>query len=929
MPKLNFSVNKLIQRLILFDKKSSRNKRILYYFFYSAVFIFMILCVFCWFCTNNKSFIWKTDGLHQHFNGLVYYGDYLKGIVRNFLDTGKLSIPLWDFHIGYGSDIITTLHYYVIGDPLNLLSVFVPKANTEILYESLIIVRLYLAGISFSAYCHKRKKGRYQTLAGSFVYIFCGFALVAAAKHPFFINPMIYYPFVLLGIEKIFAKEKPYVFIIAVAISASSNFYFFYMITILMFLYAVIRYFTLFQEKRIKHFFQQLGKFIWYYLTGLFMACIIFLPVVLELISGNRWKVDRSVNITYSRTYYFNFITGFISPRSIGFWNVMGYCTLSLIAVLCLFSIKKRYKELKINFLVFTAILLIPAGGYVLNGFSYVSNRWVWGYGFLIAFILTSMIPELLHLSSKRLRAIVLMSAVYIMTFFYLNRMKKGIISIGIMFIAFIILLIANNQLRKKGEDRNKIGTVGIRILLMGFICINIIINAQGFYSPKGRNYINHFQNKGTSLNILQKNAAKVVQEIDDSGFYRYEVNKYEGKYNSNTSLQTKLNSTDYYFSVANGYVSQYLLDLNVNISNSYYYTGLNARAMPGTLACVKYFICRDGYESYLPYGYTKLVNSYKTKKGELYHAYENKYVLPLGYTYSNSISYNEYQTLTAIEKQQAMMQAVVLEETENSVSSHALQFTDKNMDYEMKFGKGVKLKGNTFHVNSKDAEVTLSFSGQEKCENYLNIINLYFKAKNKKDKTSEITISTSNIKKTFKLSTSRKQSYENIHDFSIHTGYSDEPCNQITIQFKRKGRYTFDKIEVINQPMDQFEYQTKTLKEDLLEDVKINTNSVSGVITLDTPKILCMSIPYSKGWKAYVDGVEEKLMRGNTMYMALNLTEGSHTIQLSYVTPGMREGIALFILGIFSLGIILVLDFKQNKKGLPGNRKLTSAYMN
>jgi len=128
---------------------------------------------------------------------------------------------------------------------------------------------------------------------------------------------------------------------------------------------------------------------------------------------------------------------------------------------------------------------------------------------------------------------------------------------------------------------------------------------------------------------------------------------------------------------------------------------------------------------------------------------------------------------------------------------------------------------------------------------------------------------------------------------------------------------------------MDQFEYQTKTLKEDLLEDVKINTNSVSGVITLDTPKILCMSIPYSKGWKAYVDGVEEKLMRGNTMYMALNLTEGSHTIQLSYVTPGMREGIALFILGIFSLGIILVLDFKQNKKGLPGNRKLTSAYMN
>ena len=30
------------------------------------------------------------------------------------------SLPMWDLHIGYGSDILTTLHYYVIGDPLTL-----------------------------------------------------------------------------------------------------------------------------------------------------------------------------------------------------------------------------------------------------------------------------------------------------------------------------------------------------------------------------------------------------------------------------------------------------------------------------------------------------------------------------------------------------------------------------------------------------------------------------------------------------------------------------------------------------------------------------------------------------------------------------------------------------------------------------------------
>ena len=42
---------------------------------------------------------------------------------------------MWDMNIGYGSDILTTLHYYVIGDPLTLLSVFVPAEHTETLYE--------------------------------------------------------------------------------------------------------------------------------------------------------------------------------------------------------------------------------------------------------------------------------------------------------------------------------------------------------------------------------------------------------------------------------------------------------------------------------------------------------------------------------------------------------------------------------------------------------------------------------------------------------------------------------------------------------------------------------------------------------------------------------------------------------------------------
>ena len=78
-------------------------------------------------------------------------------------------------------------------------------------------------------------------MAGALTYSFCMWGLTNAARHPYFLNPMIYFPLIILGIEKII-KKKPYLFIIMVTISAVSNFYFFYMIVLLTVVYALIRF---------------------------------------------------------------------------------------------------------------------------------------------------------------------------------------------------------------------------------------------------------------------------------------------------------------------------------------------------------------------------------------------------------------------------------------------------------------------------------------------------------------------------------------------------------------------------------------------------------------------------------------------------------------------------------------------------------------
>lgn len=227
-----------------FMKHWRKNEKKNYFILYTLLFAMIMTFSLSFFIINKKSMIWNGDGYKQHYQALVYFGRWGREILRNIFVRHTFEIPLWDFAIGYGSDILTAFHYYVIGDPLNLLSIAVPSAYTEYLYGILIVIRLYLAGISFSLYCFEMKKSRQAALVGTLNYVFCSFLICAAYTHPFFINPMIYLPLLLIGAERIFHKKKTVLFTVMVFVSAISNFYFFYTLAFAVCFYVVIRFFT-------------------------------------------------------------------------------------------------------------------------------------------------------------------------------------------------------------------------------------------------------------------------------------------------------------------------------------------------------------------------------------------------------------------------------------------------------------------------------------------------------------------------------------------------------------------------------------------------------------------------------------------------------------------------------------------------------------
>ena len=208
---------------------------------YTLAFAVVGLVVFSAFILNGRSLVWHTDGLTQHVKALSYYGMWLRGIVDS-IAAGHPYAPTFAFSLGYGADVVDTLSYYVVGDPLNLFSVFVPEEATPILYSVLLVLRMYLAGLAFSLFVsYVFDPPRTGLLAGALTYVFCGFAVYAVVRHAYFANPLIYFPLVLFGVERVLRERKHGVFALAIALSAISNFYFFYMIFILMALYIIMR----------------------------------------------------------------------------------------------------------------------------------------------------------------------------------------------------------------------------------------------------------------------------------------------------------------------------------------------------------------------------------------------------------------------------------------------------------------------------------------------------------------------------------------------------------------------------------------------------------------------------------------------------------------------------------------------------------------
>ena len=221
-------------------KRNKKQKALCFLLLFSVVFVVVFGCTYFVFWKNGKSFIWDYDGIKQHYAALCYLGRYYREIFSGML-RGDFVPPMFDLSLGMGEDIITTLNFYGLGDPLTFLAALVPEEKTEYLYDLLVVFRIYLAGLSFSWCCRKKGRSWSVALIGALVYAFSGYILHVAVKHPFFVIPMIFLPLAVVGVDRALEDKKLTLLIFVTFFTALNGFYFFYMNTIFLGIYALIR----------------------------------------------------------------------------------------------------------------------------------------------------------------------------------------------------------------------------------------------------------------------------------------------------------------------------------------------------------------------------------------------------------------------------------------------------------------------------------------------------------------------------------------------------------------------------------------------------------------------------------------------------------------------------------------------------------------
>ena len=813
----------------------------------------------------------KTFLINDMFGEYADYMTYFRSVINGENDL------LYSFSKSVGDDFISLLAFYSI-NPINWLIVLFPREALPYAITLLVIVRFGVCGLTCSIWLHKSGKLGLSAVLFSCCYALMSFNVVNAENTNIREGTLLL-PIVLLGIDQIVSGKSAKVYLFALAGTILLNYYSGFQICIFSFIWFCYRL-LLTEKTGIR---TSLRRFLMASLSAVGIVSFLLIPIIFQLQNGQKTfslsKFSLELNFSFSELLA-RFFTGSYDYKQIssdGLPNLFSGFLISISIILFFFNheITKKEKVVTSSVLaVLFASLSINALNLLWHGLN-PPEWWPYRNSFIFTlFFIWLAVRCWTHPKGLRLIGIIFAALFVSTTAVWLLRHPQSflpqrfILSDLILGASFLLMLFISGKKEKPSSEL---------LCFLGMLClIDLFSNASQIIS------INTWGTRSESVSAFQtflSDNEPVIGRIkeDDPDFYRIEKTYQR---NANDAFQLNYNGLSHYSSTLKKTMMDFLPLAGFRYYPFRFIYWEGSTTSMDALFGIRYLLSRTGTGS-KPYEPIFDENGITV--------YRNPDALSIGFAISPEIkNYQAPNGPMTFEMQNALFAGF---------TGHQFQEALTSATVESPLLHNLTTNNGCFERINKEEPASIEWP--------ISIQNdgiLFCMFPTTETHPVEIAINGQAVSPYF----------DNFSYHVLQLGEYEKGASATVSMALKKEKTCFSSAQFYTENLTQLKTLLKPLQEQQSVLTKKSSSHLTGTISIQKESVLFFSFPYDKGWTVRIDGEKVETYPVADTFLAADISEGEHTLELRFVPRGLRSGIILSVLSlILSIGML----HRQNKQ--------------
>ena len=814
---------------------------------------------------GSESFL-IVDALHQY---LPFFADYQEKLKH-------MDSMFYSFHAGLGYNFLGLWAYY-LASPLNLVIAFVSKSMLTTVLSHLYIIKIALCCFTAAFYFRKRRgKDEISIVAFGMAYGLCSY-MVGYSWNIMWMEVMILLPIILYGVDKLIKEHDGRLYCFALFLSLWCNFYMSYMTCLFLILWYLV-----YEHKNIKEFFLNGFRFAGYSLLSAAMASVVLLPAYLGIMQTSSAKLEFPKELwygTFGNLFSRHLLGTTPLTMAVDDSKINLYCGILTLLMAGFYLFVKEVRLIdKIRRLLLLAFLFfsfnMPVLGYIWHGFhdQYgIPNR----FAFLYIFALIAMAFEGYCVIARGTRNVskwiyisIVLCGVLIGITLKTATVKIEMNTVYATIAAMIIYMICFVLYQKK-ILRKKIFTTFICFL---FMVETVAMAVMGFQENGTVDTDDYFQDTKTITEVKKQYQKNIETRMElMSGRMLDE------------SIWHTLNGMTLFGSTARGKVVDMMDQLG-------FYTGVNEYLYEGSTPFTDNLFSMK-YQIYRPYDMKYTSFAPKESIGNV-TVYKNRYKTAIAYEMDDLVRTWDYKDYNPFYVQNDLASSAYdVGELFHMIKTMTPELTDCKITSDN--GDGEYVFKNT--AASPD--------------------NMVFTIKSATTRQLYIHFDGSQVEHTVIEKNGEQILSGRLDSQIIYLGeQKDGDIIKIRLQLKQDDVMSgVIRLTAAELDQDVMKKLAQKMEKSAWNLTSAKGNHLSGTIDVKEEKTLFFSIPYDKGWTVKVDGKKVKTKALGGAFLTIQIPKGKHKVSLTYVSPGVKEGAVLSLVG-FVIFLSLLYLFRKKK---------------